>query len=126
MIEINKVPYEEDKTEHVRNIGLECPYYDLFNHLDLNKAYHAKWPYPKYQSKEVFKTVFGKQLKCVNYTYRNWVWTFSDKDNQACLNVLCSETGAHFEYRHKSRQAVLKEIIDWVSNKVLNYEKKND
>ena len=52
-IKINKVPYEEDKTEHVRNIGLECPYHDLFNHLDLNKAYHAKWPYPKYQPKEI-------------------------------------------------------------------------
>jgi hypothetical protein len=127
-IQINKVPYEEDKTDSVMNLGNKHNEFKLQSEafLDNLMKYHDIWPCPEYNSKTVYKIVFGKQLTCVTYSYRNWIWTFSDENNEACLNVLCSERGRSFEYRKGSDFKKLKEIIGWVESMLLDSRVKKE
>jgi hypothetical protein len=116
---VNTVHFEEDKTCCIVNIGVAPPLYNPHNFSKmftfLSKVTGSK--------KEYFKKVFGKQLTCRMYTNRNWIWTFSDENNTACVNALISTTGISWEFRKDSNIKNLKSIILEIENMLL--ENKN-
>lgn len=106
-INVNKAPYVEGETDSISNLGLFIPgkvYYDIIKDVD-----------PDVVSKTIFKKVFGRQQICKNYSYRNWVWTFSDE--HATIYCMVSTRGASFEYNYvKSKDG---EAIQNLFNKIM-------
>lgn len=93
---INTAQYDETATDCI--VNCVTPRWD-FNAC---KEYYdgiRKVGY-KDDSKALFKTTFGKQMTCKNYTCRNWIWTFSD-DNATVYCLIC-DTGVSWEYNHKT------------------------
>ena len=115
---INAVPYDEDLTRSMLELQV-TERVDILYRMNLEMKYLDKWPCNEHPTRKVFQEVFGKQIKCVDYTNRNWVWTFSNDDNTACINVLCSTRGKDFEYRSDSNLKELKDIHDWIWQELL-------
>ena len=106
---INEVPYEESKTDcifnclRIEDIRAGFPGYYKLSYM---KKMHKK--FGNISSKQIFKEVFGRQQRCVNYTHRNWIWTFSNEEKTATIHCLVSETGVSWEMNNTSN---VKEIL---------------
>lgn len=124
---VNEVPYDEEKTDSIVNMGNyngldpfysqriidECWWYDR-KFFELMKSV----PEERRDPKSLFKYVFGRQLTCKNYTNRNWVWTFSDLEEQNAFWTLISTTGVSWEFDSTSED--FHRVID-LRKKVENY-----
>jgi hypothetical protein len=55
--------------------------------------------HPGLNSKQIFKKVFGRQMTCINYVYRNWIWTFANSPilPPATIYCLIDGRGVHWE-----------------------------
>ncbi len=97
---INEIPYDEKKTEPILPFGYGC--YTWKYMMKIHKKFPGK------TSKQFFKEVFGRQQTCVNYTLRNWIWTFSNEEKTATVYCLITEEGVHWEMDNTSD---IKEIV---------------
>lgn len=106
-MKINEEPYEESKTSSIYTFGIHDEF-DLVNDQKKLKNYFERKG--DRTSKQLFKDLYGKQQTVVQYTNRNWVWTFSSEN--ACLYVLCSKTGRHLEARRDSDHEELRTLVN--------------
>jgi hypothetical protein len=81
---INEIPYEKEKSDNITNyIPLGDNGRARYHHVPqfweawYMREYHMV-KHPDLSSKQIFKKVFGRQLTCVVYMHRNWIWTFSN------------------------------------------------
>ena len=96
---------------------------DFFRYLyDLEymKKYHIK--YQDMSSKQIFKRVFGPQLTCINYSYRCWIWTFSNEGRTAVVNCLVDKRGVHWEYKRKSPFHTVVSIVQEIEKRLIEFK----
>jgi hypothetical protein len=90
-MKVNKIKYDEDNTYALMNaIG---PKAILDAYEPLLECYERTGVR---SSLALFKKVFGRQQITVNYSHRNWVWTFTN--GKATMHCLLSVQGIAWEY----------------------------
>lgn len=82
---INAVLYYENKSNSIINemIRKNSVVEPNFHKVDYMIKLYNK--FPNMSSKDIFKKTFGRQQICVNYTLRNWVWTFSNESKTSTI-----------------------------------------
>lgn len=89
-MKVNKAKYDPDNT------------YALMNAVGPKAMLDASDPLLEYQERTLlpslalFKLAFGRQQITVNYSRRNWVWTFAN--SKATMHCLLSVRGIAWEY----------------------------
>jgi len=95
-MKINEAPYIEEKScpiiNKIRGQGVQTY---LSSITGYSRIHYEK--YPKFSSKQMFKEVFGRQLTTINYTHRNWIWTFSSDDLKHTIFAMVATTGVAWE-----------------------------
>lgn len=112
MITVNTVSYDEDDTYSVLNLAWNNGSRYWVNYVDIVHS-EARLVHPKPIT--ALKQVFGRQLKTVNYTHRNWIWTF-DVDGLEVI-VFGSAEGISIEVHRStvddSFDSKFKEFLDF-------------
>ena len=122
---INEVSYDENNTDCIvnyiphRHNGIKRFFHlpdFYYNVVYMEKLYKK---FPNMPSKQIFKKVFGNQQKCVQYTYRNWVWTFSNEEKTATINCLVNETGVSWEMDITSNKQEIIKLRQEIERKLI-------
>lgn len=90
-MKINKVKYDENNTDSLMNAVGPKAILDAYD--PLLESYERTGVR---SSLVLFKQVFGRQQITVNYSHRNWVWTFAN--GKATIHCLVSVQGIAWEY----------------------------
>jgi hypothetical protein len=127
LMKVNVAPYNEKETDCIQNLcwmrsGLFAPSSSFYN--GIRKAGYMG------DSKTLFKLTFGKQQTTVDYTLRNWVWTFSNESNTAVIYCLLSSEGVAWEYNTELSQGkavapLCKQIIELLLQTAVTLVKKS-
>jgi len=120
---VNEVKYDEKHTANISDrdkgktqrdfLELQGEHFDKCYENNINS----------HPAKQFFKRIFGRQMKCVIYSYRNWIWTFSSLDKEQRIWALVSTRGATWEYDTTSKYKI--KIYD-LFNEILIYMRNKD
>lgn len=112
---VNEIGYDEKHTDSLVN----CNDFDV-----MNAARRLMYAVAgtEMEPKALFKKLFGKQMTTVNYSQRNWIWTFTDGDDNAWVWPLISTRGIAWEYH---RLSDLKALLPLIEEIILAVEEAN-
>lgn len=129
---VNEVPYDENNTDSMVNMDFrgdkdsysnrileECSWFEIDYMKRIQQA-----PEDRRDPKSIFKYIFGEQQICKNYSCRNWIWTFSDSEEENTLYVLVSKEGTNWEFDRTSEDYdkvidIRKEVEDHIYENIV-------
>ena len=135
-MKINQEEYDPDNTYALMNaIGPEAilrAYDPLLEGVETGKGAFsplralASTKYRRGSTLDAFKRAFGRQQTTQNYSYRNWIWTFTSDDGSATMHCLVnSHQGLSWEYNRAtsdvdSLEPLMNEIVQALLKEVTN------
>lgn len=92
---------------------------------DFYNKFYTEWSRIRHKSglnsKQFIKKIFGKQMLVVDYSNRNWVWSFTNEDKNATIYFLANVRGLYIEFDKGSRKdrllGLLMEIFNYLKER---------
>ena len=120
VLNVNVHPYIETSTDSLLNLSWKKP--KSFDPYSPVMEYYKDIRAVGYMldSRTLFRSTFGPQLCCRDYSHRNWIWTFSDITDSAVLYALLNVEGVAWEYNCKqSDPKALENVLTSVIGKLV-------